>query len=122
MKRAKKGHDKYTMRPLCKVCGEKPCAVNYYKNKKAFYRSKCDSCSRNNNGIPKWQKNGYRKKSSCERCGFKSNHAEQFSVFFLDGDMNNCRQRNLKTVCANCQRLLQNLGVKWQQGDLAPDF
>ena len=29
---------------------------------------------------------------------------------------------NLKTICANCQRILQKLGVKWKQGDLVPDF
>ena len=29
---------------------------------------------------------------------------------------------NLKTICANCQRIMQKQGVKWKQGDLLPDF
>jgi hypothetical protein len=114
---------KYNMRPLCKICGKKPCAVNYYKNKKVFYRKKCDSCSRGTEaGVPKWQRLGYRKKLVCEKCGFKSNYQEQFEVFHVDGNLENCKINNLKTICANCQRLLQDLGVKWRQGDLTPDF
>lgn len=111
------------MRPLCKICGEKPVAVNYYKGKKAYYRSKCDCCSRGNTpGKPKWYRLGYRKKDHCEKCGFKSKHSEQFNVFHIDGDLENCRPTNLKTVCANCQRVLHKEGVRWRQGDLTPDF
>jgi hypothetical protein len=113
------------MRPLCKNCQKKPCAINYYKNKKAFYRSQCESCARNGGkvkGIPRWYQLGYRQKEYCEKCGFKSKNREQFNVYHIDGDLNNCRPTNLKTICANCQRLLQKEGVKWRQGDLTPDF
>lgn len=111
------------MRKLCRQCGVLPCAVNYYKEGRVFYRSMCDRCSRGNTpGRPRWAVAGYRKLDHCERCGYKSKYSEQFNVFHVDGDLNNCRHSNLKTVCANCQRSLHREGVKWRQGDLEPDF
>lgn len=112
---------KYSMRPLCE-CGLKPASINYKKDGKTFYRKKCVSCANGKQGAPNWQKKGYQKKSACEKCGFTSKHPEQFNVYHIDGDLSNCRYRNLKTVCANCQRILQKEGVKWRQGDLTPDF
>jgi hypothetical protein len=111
------------MRPLCK-CGQRPAAINYKKGNKIYYRSKCEKCLRNGlfHGIPKWKQRGYIKKNTCEKCSYMSKHKEQFNVFHIDGDLNNCRPTNLKTICANCQRLLQKQGVKWKQGDLVPDF
>lgn len=111
------------MRPLC-VCGQRPAAINYYKNNKAYYRKKCEICLKNGvgYGIPKWQLFGYKKKDICEKCGFKSKHSEQFNVYHIDGDLNNSRPTNLKTICANCQRIIQKEGYKWKQGDLLPDF
>lgn len=111
------------MRPLCKTCGERPCAVNYYKGSKTFYRKKCDTCSRRANPKkPRWAQNGYKKKDMCEKCGYKSKYPEQFNVYHVDGNLNNCRLTNLKTVCANCQRVLHKEGVRWRQGDLIPDL
>jgi hypothetical protein len=111
------------MRPLCK-CKQRPAAINYYKDGKTYYRSLCEKCLRNGEGIgtPKWQLSGYKKKTVCEKCNFISTHEEQFNVFHIDGDLNNCRPNNLKTICANCQRILQKEGVRWKQGDLIPDF
>jgi hypothetical protein len=111
------------MRPLCK-CKQRPCAVNYKKGGKTFYRTLCERCLRNgvNYGVPLWKQRGYDKKDYCEKCAFESNHSEQFNVYHIDGDLKNCRPNNLKTICANCQRLLQKQGVKWKQGDLLPDF
>ena len=108
------------MRPLC-TCGRAPVSVNYYKNGKAFYRSQCGSCAR---GVvrPRWQLAGYKPLDKCDKCGFKSPHTEVFSVFHVDGDLNNCRHTNLKTVCANCVRVLHKEGVRWRQGDLVPDL
>jgi len=65
---------------------------------------------------------GYKKKSTCDKCGYTSKYIEQFDVFYVDGNLTNNRYTNLKTVCANCQRTLQKEGVKWRQGDLRPDF
>jgi hypothetical protein len=111
------------MRKLCKQCGQRPRAINYYKEGKTFYRSKCDHCARGNQKErPLWALSGYQKKNSCDRCGFKSPHTESFNVFHVDGDLTNCRYANLKTVCANCQRVLHKEGVRWRQGDLTPDF
>lgn len=111
------------MRPLCK-CGLRPAAVNYKKNGRTYYRKQCEKCLHHgeNFGIPKWYQFGYRLKDKCDKCGFKSHHKEMFNVYHIDGNLNNCRPSNLKTVCANCQRILQKEGVRWKQGDLTPDF
>ncbi len=120
MKRAQKGQ---SMRKLCKTCQQRPVAVNYYKEGRPFYRSKCDHCARGNKEErPLWALAGYKKKDSCDKCGFKSKHTEVFNVFYVDGNLTNNRLANLKTVCANCQRYLHREGVKWRQGDLRPDF
>ena len=112
------------MRPLC-ICGLRPAAINYKKNDKTFYRRKCETCTRyggTEHGIPKWKRVGYEKKDYCEKCNFKSIHNEQFNVFHIDGSLENCQFNNLKTICANCQRIMQKEGVRWKQGDLLPDF
>jgi len=112
------------MRPLC-VCGFRPAAVNYKKGGKVYYRKKCEMCLTHggvSHGIPKWKQAGYKKKSFCEKCNYKSTHQEQFNVFHVDGNLNNCSPLNLKTICANCQRIMQKEGVRWKQGDLKPDF
>lgn len=111
------------MRKLCKVCQTRPVAINYYKEGKPFYRSKCDHCVRGAKDTrPLWALHGYKKKSTCEKCNYTSKHSEQFNVFYIDGNLTNHRYTNLKTICANCQRILQKEGVKWRQGDLRPDF
>jgi len=111
------------MRKLCKICNQRPVAINYYKDSKTFYRSKCDHCANSRtDGIPLWSRAGYTKKLSCDKCGFVSKYTEQFNVFYIDGNPTNCRYTNLKTVCANCQRILHKLKLPWKQGDLRPDF
>jgi hypothetical protein len=111
------------MRPLCKTCDSRPVAINYRKGERVFYRSQCDHCaSGRGRGMPLWYLSGYRMKTKCDRCGFTSQHAEQFNVFYIDGEPKNCQISNLKTVCANCQRILHKLKLPWKQGDLTPDF
>lgn len=112
------------MRPLC-ICGFRPAAINYKKNNKVYYRKKCEICLSHPTtrvGIPKWKYGGYEKKSFCEKCGFSSQHIEQFNVYYIDGNMDNYNPKNLKTICANCQRILHKDGILWKQGDLLPDF
>ncbi len=114
----------HMQRPLC-TCGLRPAAINYKKLGKTYYRSKCEICLRyggTSKGIPKWYKDGYRLKTQCDKCGFRSKYKEQFNVFYIDGNMNNTRPSNLKSVCANCQRVLHKEGIQWRQGDLLPDF
>ena len=112
------------MRPLCKTCNERPRAVNYKKGNKVYYRSQCESCMTKgpNYGVPRWKRAGYSPKKHCEKCGFKSPHKEVFRVFHVDGNLNNCRPTNLKTVCANCAVTLAKDGVAWRQGDLVADY
>jgi len=111
------------MRKLCNECGKRPVAVNYYKEGKIFFRSKCDHCANHRrDGIAPWKQAGYKKKDTCDKCGFKSAHPDVFNVFHVDGNLKNCRFTNLKTICANCQRILHQEGAQWRQGDLKPDF
>ena len=110
------------MRDLCKKCQKKPVAVNYIKEGRTFYRSMCDHCAKGwKTERPLWKNSGYKKKTTCDRCGFKGVD-EQFNVYHADSDLTNCRYENLKTVCANCQRLLAVIKQPWRRGDLTPDF
>lgn len=111
------------MRKLCKICQQRPVAINYKKGDKLFYRSKCDHCARGyTKSKPLWEAHGYKKKNTCDKCGYTSKYPEQFNVYFLDGNLKNFKYTNMKTICANCQRILFREGVQWRQGDLTPDF
>lgn len=111
------------MRNKCKICNKRQVAINYRKNDQVFYRSKCDYCSKQKTiAKPYWEQVGYKKKNSCDKCGFKSKYSEIFNVFYVDGDYKNCNFLNLKTVCANCHCILQKYNLPWKQGDLKPDF
>jgi hypothetical protein len=111
------------MRPLCK-CGLRPRAINYYKKEKAFYRSLCETCASKGlrAGIPRWKTAGYTLKAQCEKCGFKSKISEIFRVFHIDGNLNNCRPSNLKTLCSNCSIEISKGDLGWKQGDLVADY
>jgi hypothetical protein len=121
-KRGEKGLNN-RMRPLCK-CGLRPKAINYKKGRKIYYRSLCEICLKHGeyHGIPRWARSGYKMKSVCEKCGFKSPHKEVFRVFHMDGNLNNCRPSNLKTICCNCSLVLGKEGISWRQGDLIADY
>ena len=111
------------MRDLCKKCQRRPVAINYRKEGRIYYRSMSDHCSKNyKTARPTWSSSGYKKKAACDRCGFKGEDSEQFDVYHIDGDISNCKYSNLKTVCANCQRILHKLKQPWRRGDLTPDF
>ncbi len=112
-------------RPLCKSCRKQPAAVNYHKDGKIFYRKNCEGCNRRLANIkatkPSWLMAGYKKKTVCEKCGFKSKHQDQMFVYFMDGDLTNINIRNLKSVCSNCQIDLALDPRGWIQGDLVID-
>ena len=115
---------KYAMRSLCRTCKQRPCAVNYHKANKVFYRSQCELCIRYKGkpmGKPKWQQSGYVKKNECDKCTYKSKLDQQFNVFHVDGNRNNTSVYNLKTICANCQRLKSTQELGWSIGDLEVD-
>ena len=68
-----------------------------------------------------WEKAGYRKKSICEKCAFKSKHPAQMDVYHIDGNLKNASWNNLKTICANCGRIKAVEEIGWKQGGLMPD-
>ena len=119
-------HMSYRNRPICKLCKAKPRAYAYRKGTKIYWRSLCDTCNRKKagkkiGGITPLQRSGYRKKKKCELCGFKAQNQTQLDVLFVDGNMRNTLSTNLKTVCANCQRLSGVRRLGWRVGDLVAD-
>ena len=119
-------HMQYKDRPICKECKAKPRAYAYQRNNKIYWRSLCDSCIRKKagkrvGGVTALQRSGYKKRKKCELCGFKAQDKEQLDVLFVDGNLRNTTATNLKTVCANCQRLGSTRRLGWRVGDLVAD-
>ena len=112
-------------RPICPACKQRLCAVNYYSNEQAHYRSRCGYCISKNRKIkparPRWEAVGYKKKPTCDRCGFRAKFAAQLLVYHTDGNLHNTGLRNLKTVCQNCVVEIAKTDLPWVVGDLAPD-
>lgn len=112
------------MRPVCKKCGIRPRAVNYKTADRTYYRSLCEGCVREKNNIkktqqPAWKRAGYKKKPTCERCGFKPVYDEQLQVYYIDNKFTSISRNNLRTVCLNCNYELGITG--WRTGDLEED-
>jgi len=116
------------MRPLCKVCNKNPAAINGYHRGKLYYRSRCNVCIRLSKKIkaakPRWLTAGYKKKPTCDRCGFKARHHTQLTVYHINGNLNDCATLNLKTICLNCVAEVVRLELPWRIGDadIIPDF
>jgi hypothetical protein len=70
---------------------------------------------------PLWKTAGYKKKPTCDRCGFRAKFAAQLLVYHADGNLHNTGLRNLKTVCQNCVVEIAKTDLPWVVGDLAPD-
>jgi len=116
----------YKDRPLCKECKTKPRAYAYKRYGRVYWRSKCDTCNRKKRGkkiggVTALQRSGYKKRRKCELCGFKAQNQSQLDVLFVDGNLRNTTDINLKTVCANCQRLQGVRRLGWRVGDLIAD-
>jgi transcription elongation factor Elf1 len=113
------------MRPTCPVCNQRECAVNYVRDGRTHYRSRCENCIRRDRQLPRrrprWQAAGYEKSRTCDRCGFRAKYAAQLMVFHVDGRLDNVEMRNLRTVCRNCEVELARSDFTWQRGDLEPD-
>ena len=109
-------------RPFCKTCNRNYAAVNYIRNEKTYYRSICDECGKKKNKLkplkPSWTKSGYKKKSTCDLCGFKSLFSTQITVFHIDGRLENTLQTNLRSICLNCVEVVKKKEVNWKRGDL----
>ena len=112
-------------RPICPACQQRVRAVNYYKEGVPHYRSRCEVCIKKNKKIkppvPRWQAAGYKKKPTCDRCGFRARYSAQLLVYHIDGNLNHCETKNLKTVCLNCVEELKRSDLLWRRGDLEPD-
>lgn len=113
-------------RPICQDCKQRPRAIAYHKYERIYYRSKCSICLKKSKRLKsptaRWQLNGYKKKPTCDRCGFKAKYSAQLLVYHVDGNMNNSTIRNLKTVCQNCVVEITKSSLPWRPGDLSPDL
>ena len=70
---------------------------------------------------PKWQGKGYKKKPTCDLCGFKSIFPSQITVFHIDGNLENATLTNLRSICLNCVEVVKRREVTWRRGDLEVD-
>lgn len=95
-----------TVMGVCVCCGKNPQRKTY----KGTYKPVCRSCDRRryrkNNSVRKFE--GYRKhkKNVCELCSFIAIDRCQLDVHHVDGNHHNNDPNNLKTLCANCHRLI----------------
>lgn len=112
-------------RPLCTVCLQRVCAVNYKKHDIIYYRKRCETCIRKNRNIkpriPKWQASGYIKKNFCELCKFRAKYSQQILVYHIDGNLNNTDIKNLRSICQNCAIAVGRSDHPWLPGDLELD-
>lgn len=114
------------MRPICKYCNKNFCAINYIRVGITHYRSNCDECGRKKKKLhprkANWTKSGYKKKPTCDLCGFKSLFTSQITVFHIDGDLENINLTNLRSICLNCVEVVKKKEITWKRGDLKVDY
>lgn len=104
-------------RKLCNMCNKNLRAINYKTADRVYYRTICDPCMRikKKTIVPRWIKEGYKKRVKCEACGFVPKYSEQLTILDLED--------RFKTVCLNCEgaaKVTNRLEIK--RGDLEPDF
>jgi hypothetical protein len=113
------------MRPICQICNQRPRAVAYHRDAQVQYRKMCEYCIKRKRHIPppvpRWKSAGYKKKSTCDRCGFRSKYSAQLLVYHIDGNLNNNVLSNLKTICLNCTVEIKKADLPWLPSDLEPD-
>jgi len=114
------------IRPICKECNKNYRAVNYKRDGVTHYRSICDECGskkvKTKAKIANWEKKGYKKKTTCDLCGFKCSYPTQMTVFYIDGNMKNIEFTNLRSICLNCVEVVKRKDVNWRRGDLQVDY
>ena len=114
-------------RPFCKQCNENPAAINYKSKHVIHYRAKCASCIRKDKKEkpvpPSWVRSGYKKKLHCDKCNFAATNIKtQLRVYYVDGNILNNNWSNLKTICLNCQAVIQDSKLSWKPADLVADY
>jgi len=116
---------KYVMRPICSNCNKLPRRVNYIRDGVRHYRSLCGACSRSKEKLPtpkpRWMSGGYKKKSSCDCCGFRCTYTSQMIVYHINGNLEDISLHNLRTVCLNCVEIVKRTQINWRRGDLQVD-
>lgn len=93
-------------RPLCEHCKislAKPNGISKHGFKQ--WHKYCSTCAK----AAYNKKFGFllNKKCICEKCGFKPEDKCQLDIVYADGDSKNRAEANMKTLCANCNRLHQ---------------
>ena len=119
-------YNKYSMqRPVCPACNQRLCAVNYHRDGVPHYRTRCDHCIKKQRRVKppvaRWQSSGYKKKATCDLCGFKSLFPTQMTVYHIDGNLENIALTNLRTVCLCCIEVVKRKEITWRRGDLEVD-
>ena len=84
-------------RPICTACNRQLVAINYIKENKTHYRTRCD------------------------RFNFRAKSGAQILVYHMDGNLNNVDLTNLRNVCLNCTVEITRLDLPWRVGDLVED-
>lgn len=114
------------LRPICPRCNKDPCAINYKRADIVHYRSLCDACGRKKARLkprhPNWIRSGYKKKTTCDLCGFHSILPAQMTVFHIDGKLENIALSNLRSICLNCIEVVKKKEINWKRGDLEVDY
>lgn len=111
-------------RAICQTCNKNFCAINYIRIGITHYRSRCDECGRKKKLAPRranWIKSRYKKKATCDLCGFHSVYPSQLTVFHIDGSLENIDLTNLRTICLCCVEVVKRKQVTWKRGDLIVD-
>ena len=115
-------------RPICGKCNGRPRAISYTRpSGRIQYRSLCEHClklkktGKLSSAKSSWQLRGYKKKSQCDLCGFKSRYSSQIVVHHVDGNLNNSDLINLRSVCLNCAEAVKRTHTIWKVGVLIPD-
>ena len=95
---------KQPQRPICKNCKTVPAksnGISIHGFKK--WHKYCVDCSKGAYNTTF----GYllHKKNKCEKCGFVPEDRCQLDIVYKDGNTKNKEKSNLKTICANCNRL-----------------
>jgi hypothetical protein len=95
-----------TPRPLCTQCKVslcKPNGVSVHGFKK--WHKYCSTCAK----AAYNKKYGFllHKRNKCEKCGFIPEDKCQLDIVYKDGNVKNKEKSNMKTFCANCNRLYQ---------------
>ena len=87
----------------CKVSLAKPNGTSKHGFKK--WHKYCSTCAK----AAYNEKFGFllNKKNKCEKCGFISEDKCQLDIVYKDNDKTNKAKSNMRTLCANCNRLYQ---------------